>query len=181
MSETTAVISKTLRNARSVSNVIGDSLAQIRSQIDDLKVARDEIEVLPVSVEVAVDRAEKWAEWQVAKARQAAPTPSHFCQSQKRWDGAYQPFCDPGASVLAYMGEAFIESVKKQVKAAYGGDQGMAEKQRLDLLAKNDAEILAAELAEEAIVRHAEKQGFKIDRRSDADPRAVLAYESALP
>lgn len=181
MREMTASIAKTLSNARSVSNVIGDSLAQIRSQIDDLKFRRDEIEALPVAAEVAVDRAEKWAEREVAQARQAAPTPSYFSVSQKMWAEVYMPNCEPGAILLAYMGEAFVESVKMQVKAAYGDDRGTTEKQRLGLLAQNDAEILAAELAEEAIVRHAERQGFKIDRRRDADPRAVLAHESALP
>ena len=174
-------VSSALKKARSLSNVIGDSLAEIRSRIEDLKDRRDEILSLPVNVEVAVERAEKWARYQVVSAQQAAPGPAHFCISPKRWNDAYHPHCDPGVAALAYLGSAFIEAVKQEVIAAYGDDQGVTESERQDLVAQNDHEILEAELSEESIIRQAEQQGMTIDRREDADPRAVLAHDSNLP
>jgi len=47
-------------------------------------------------------------------------------------------------------------------------------------LARIDAELLDAELAEEGVIRDLEASGFDMLRRPDADPRALLAADEVL-
>jgi len=61
-----------------------------------------------------------------------------------------------------------------------GAKTASVAKKRADLAAL-DADLLAAEMAEESLIRSAEASGIEITRRRDADPRAVLAADAALP
>ena len=175
-------LSGLLKRTHSLMDELRRSLQGIRSHVADLKDRRTEIEAIPVTVDVAVSRAEKWAERKVASAQQSVIRPTSFAIPEAKWatrssTGEH----DFGALSIAYMGDAFIEAVKQEVIRAYGDERGISEKERQRLLAENDAELLAAELSEESLIRGAEDQGFDVDRREDADPRAVLAHESCLP
>lgn len=52
--------------------------------------------------------------------------------------------------------------------------EGITDSDRRDLLARIDADLWAAELAEEAAVCEAEARGEQVQRRADANPAAVL-------
>lgn len=58
--------------------------------------------------------------------------------------------------------------------------KGLSDDDRKARIIKKAAEILALELAEEAVIRNAEELGLDVLRRSDADPRAVLAAKEDL-
>lgn len=58
--------------------------------------------------------------------------------------------------------------------------EGLTPEARAAHLAEIDAEIRAAEKAEEIAIRQAEAMGFPILRRADADPRVVLARDDDL-
>ena len=78
--------------------------------------------------------------------------------------------------VLAWLfPDALREALHREVSAFYAalGSDGTApedlEKQR----AKLARDLFEQELAEERLITHAEAEGFRFDRRPDADPRAI--------
>lgn len=170
-----------LKRAKSVSTVITESLEEIRSQIEDLKSRQDEISELPVAEDVAVSRAVAWMQARIVAAQQHVGSPARFSVSPDRWKNGWESTVDFGALTLAYLGDQLLDAVSSEIKQLYAGRPGITDKERQKLLDDNDRQILDAELMEEAIIRQAEQQGYTIERRVDADPRAVLAHESALP
>lgn len=170
-----------LKRAKSVSTVITESLEEIRSQIEDLKSRQDEISELPVTEDVAISRAVQSMQGRISAAQQHVGSPSRFSVSPNRWESRYEPTIDFGALTLAYLGDQLLDAVSSEIKQLYAGRPGVTDKERQKLFDDNDRQILDAELMEEAIIRQAEQQGYSIERRVDADPRAVLAHESALP
>lgn len=56
-------------------------------------------------------------------------------------------------------------------------EDGISGKARADQLADLDARLLEAETSEERLIAGAERAGFSILRRADADPAAVLSVE----
>lgn len=83
--------------------------------------------------------------------------------------------------IIATNRQAFREIVKGQVEDLTRDRPGMSDDELSAKLAALDAEILSAELSEEAAIRSLEVSGVNILRRSDADVRAVLADDSAVP
>lgn len=69
----------------------------------------------------------------------------------------------------------------RNLDAAYAEGPGLTAAERATRLAKADARLLELSLAEEAAVRALEAAGMAVMRRADADPRAVLAPDNALP
>jgi hypothetical protein len=57
----------------------------------------------------------------------------------------------------------------------------VTDDERQRQLAKIDKDLLDLELLEESIVRAGTRAGFKVRRRPDSDPRAVLAHDNDLP
>jgi len=170
-----------LRNVRSASAIIGQSLEQVRAQIEDLKSRRDDIEALPVDQATAEFRATRAMQYQIQRAQQEIDPPALFTVSNERWNAAGRSTPDFGALVLAYLGDQLIESVIQQIALIYEDAPGVTDTERKKMLDENDQQILDAELSEEAIIRHGETQGLILGRRVDADPRAVLAADEALP
>ena len=66
------------------------------------------------------------------------------------------------------------------VQAYEGGPEPMTASQQAAELERIDDEIFSAECAEEAVVRQLEQSGFEVQRRPDADPRALLAHDREL-
>lgn len=62
----------------------------------------------------------------------------------------------------------------------YAQHAAMSAADKAAAILKIDAELLDLELAEEGAIRAAEAAGLAIERREDADPRAVLAADTAL-
>jgi hypothetical protein len=170
-----------LKKAKSVSSVIADSLQELRDQVEDAKSRREEILGLPVPVEVAISRAVDAMRRDIADAQQRSTRPSQFAVSPASWSKSYHSMAEPGTLALAWLGDLLIDAVPAQIKAVYGENAGVTDHERQKLLDENDRELLDTELAEESIIRYAEDQGFSIERRIDADPRAILAHQSEMP
>ena len=70
----------------------------------------------------------------------------------------------------------------RRLEAAYSaeGARPLAADERAKSVARLDADLLDAELAEERLIREAERAGLSVLRRADADPRALLAHDDEL-
>ena len=70
----------------------------------------------------------------------------------------------------------------RRLEAAYEGTDArpLSADERAKALARLDGEIFDAELAEERLIREAERAGLSVLRRADADPRALLAHDDEL-
>ena len=69
--------------------------------------------------------------------------------------------------------ERLMERLEQEVDARFPGD-GLSDSERSEKLAELEAELLAAERREEAIIGMAREGGANVSRRAHADPRAVL-------
>ena len=85
------------------------------------------------------------------------------------------------ALALAANVESVVATIRARLAQKYeGGPQPLtADDQRAEL-ERIDAELLACELSEEGIVRELEGAGFEVQRRVDADARALLAADAEL-
>lgn len=83
--------------------------------------------------------------------------------------------------LVAVNRQAFREIVKGQVEDLTRDRPGLTDEALSARLAEIDAEILAAEMAEESAIRSLAVAGVAVQRRADASPLAVLAHASALP
>ena len=86
----------------------------------------------------------------------------------------------PGLLAAANLG-GLREVLIGMIDADLDGVTTMSREDKDRELKRIDTEILDAELAEEAMIRDAERAGLTALRRGDADPRAVLAADSELP
>jgi hypothetical protein len=88
----------------------------------------------------------------------------------------------PTQLLASLIPDALVAHLEAQLRAAYAaapadapGAKPMTEAQRRKRIAELQEELLQAELQEERAIRAREMEGFDVDRREDADPRAVLA------
>lgn len=99
-----------------------------------------------------------------------------------RTDGSVEvglPFVVGLAS--AVMGDRLRDAlIATKIDGPLRGRKRMARADKRAELDRLDAEILRAELSEEAAIRAAEDAGLSTLRRGDADPRAVLATAAVL-
>ncbi len=82
--------------------------------------------------------------------------------------------------LLSANADRVADVLKAALAERYGDDPGLPLDERQRELARLDGEIFDCELAEEALVRDCEDAGLAILRREDADPRALLADDTAL-
>ena len=152
-----------------------DYLARIetlRAKIDAAKARRREVECAPLP------RAEAIAMIRANIEKAAAEWRAGFSLAPVR---AYPPYAI-GALRLDTVPPAVItpDLLEKALIAALDASprqfaDGPPARERPAALAAIDAEILALEIDEERAICEAEAIGQQIDRRPDADPRAVLA------
>jgi hypothetical protein len=83
--------------------------------------------------------------------------------------------------LIAVNRQAFRSIIEGQLSDLARGTPGISDDEIHARLAELDAELLAAELSEEAAIRALEMSGISVQRRPDADPRATLAADAALP
>jgi hypothetical protein len=179
-----------------------ETLAEIRALTARLKDERDAIRAAPVPLETAQARAAAaieeeatliWADVPYA----AFASPSSDVRAALDLRDGHRAF--PGApgeplivlprsgraSRLAFaaMSETIIAQLQKRLAAHYQatGIEGIDDDARAAEVARIDDEIAAAERAEEALIRALEATGNAPLRRADADPRALLAADAALP
>ena len=76
---------------------------------------------------------------------------------------------------------AFRDQLAAMLEPAYSNEaKPISAEEREAALHRIDEDLLDLELAEEAAIRSAEAVGLHVQRRADADPRAVLAGDDAL-
>lgn len=66
------------------------------------------------------------------------------------------------------------------IEVAYGETEGISPEDKRARLGAIEAELLKLEAAEELLVRASEAAGLALDRRKDATPAVVLAYDAEL-
>jgi hypothetical protein len=152
-----------------------DTIARIetiRGKIDATKARRREIEFAPLP------RVESVSLIRETIAKSAAEWRADFSLSAVR---AYPP-APLGALRLDDVPLAAVapDALEKTLVAALDAaprdyPDGLPARERPAALAAIDAEILALEIDEEQVICDAEQIGQVIDRRPDADPRAILA------
>lgn len=178
MSDATKLAMGALKSAQSATRAIAESLDEMRLQIGDLKAARKKLAGLKVAEDVALGRAERWVASVVANAQQAAPSPNDFRSSRDGWQ---IPRTDADVAFCAYLGDLLLDAVQAQLRESCEDDPGIGETDRKARMSALGRQLLDLELAEEAIIRHAEALGLSVMRRENADPLAVLADDSVLP
>lgn len=82
--------------------------------------------------------------------------------------------------LIAANRDAIREIVLDRLEEFYSAHPSMSAADKAARIAEIDAEIFERELAEEGAIRAAEQAGLAIERREDADPRAVLAADASL-
>lgn len=82
--------------------------------------------------------------------------------------------------LVAVAREPLRQIIVGQLEDLESARPGMAEADRTARLIEIDAQILAAELNEEASIRQLEVMGVMIQRRADLSPLAALAADAAL-
>jgi hypothetical protein len=153
------------------------SLTSIRDRIGNLNARARAIAKAPVTVETALARVDEQIAQQKARLAERMPLPDYFC----RPDRGGPDSLDIGIILAFQQIDKAGEFLKGQVHVHLQGAETMDQTDREAKLAKIGRERLDLELSEEAIIRQAEAIGLDIGRRSDADVRAVLAHDSALP
>jgi hypothetical protein len=82
-------------------------------------------------------------------------------------------------AVMAFaLEESLIAAVEREIDAVGGAAESLTDEERFDRFDRLFGELLAVERDEEALIGAAD---FDVQRRSDADPRAVLGISSDAP
>ncbi len=168
-----------MAKTRTASDEVRDSLESTRKRIAELRSERGKIEAMRPTKEETVARYLAWA--RSTGVRKPAGVAS-FARGKFDPNSEWLPTPDPVALLVEYAWSNVAAGVRVAVDELYAdGRPFISEEDRTLRLDDLDRQILDSELVEEAIIREAERVGFKLDRRADADPRAVLADASALP
>jgi hypothetical protein len=89
------------------------------------------------------------------------------------------------ADTLALMAwlhqDAFIAKLEAEIEEQSDDARALTDEARASRVAEIKSAILAAEREEEAVIRLTERDGSELERRVDADPRAVLSISSEAP
>jgi len=153
-------------------------LAQAREQLEALKAQRAEIEDISPTMEVVRRRVEEFADRVAHSVHAEYPSPERFLAGSHYHRPEY---FEPPQVLAFYLKDILAEAILERCAETAAERLTISESERKSKLAKLDEEILAAELAEEAVIRMAEASGFPVERRIDADPRAILSPDEDLP
>lgn len=152
-----------------------EEIEDIRARVTESKVVLAELAAMPVpqaEAEAALDAALA----RLSERGAEAFTITSLTRPRLRPDFAPElSHSDVVALLIGLNAQAVRKVVGAKLKAFYAGRTVLAPEDRDTRAAKAKAELLKLELAEEAAIRRAEAAGLPVDRRADADPRAVLA------
>lgn len=102
-----------------------------------------------------------------------------------RWGGLAKVVNDPEYRATCVVAALMPDVLRAEAAAGFDAfydthGEGLTHEERTAQLAECEAEILAAELAEERALRAQEARGESPERRRDADPAITLATDEAL-
>jgi hypothetical protein len=159
----------------------GETLAQaaarIRAKISGLKMERQK--VLQAALPIA-DAKLQAAEYVAKLVERGAPkivyghTQDFRALFNAIVDGAYTSQQDIGAHLAWLDSAAFLQRLCEQIDAAAKPLFAIGAQARTERFAGLDAELLLCEFEDEAVVEKSEVDGPVLERRADADPRAIL-------
>ena len=171
------------------------ALSDIREQIAAIRLRIEEIERAPQSLEATMEAFDLWVGRIGTKAVDVLRLE---LATEVGWSGPVLPVNitrnenfvarDSTAATEVLFGlialtsrEALRKIVLEQVADRIGAEHGFSADERAKSLADARADLLAAELAEEALIRTMEEVGLSVVRREDVPGAVLLAHGSALP
>lgn len=175
-----------LNKGLTVLGEVREDLDETRAKIKSLTDERAGLERVPVAKEEMIGRVDAWLD--KICGREDGPIPSWmppiipFFMRREVKNSVELPYSD-----LAF--RRFLLTVNRaqirayyvdKIERLYAIDPGIPAEERQAKLAKLDEELLELELAEEALIRGADRMGVTLLGRADADPRAVLASDETL-
>lgn len=156
------------------------SIEAARERIEELKKQRAAVSIAPIprdqyvtAAKVALDRAAKTGET-FFDPRIRSDDPFRLI-SIINIDGRATGI-GAGALLLSLFRDEVLVKLESMIPP--DGPETLTEEQRAKKLAKIDADLLQAEREEEAFIEAADADGWRIARRSDANPLAILGIEA---
>lgn len=190
-------LTKKLTGTRNAVTGALDDLDVIRAAIATKKTEIEALHRAPIPVSEALEQFDRWA---AGKAEQAVQSlrpellsdPANVSGEMRLPDLSYRldgeiARADHRADeilyglILATAMPAVRSIVEERIEAATAGRECLTAAERVERIAKAEAELLHLELSEEATVRALEGAGLPVERRADASPRAVLCAQASLP
>ncbi len=180
-----ALIQKLTARRKAATKGLGDTrraLSELRALGARLRDQRAEIEARPVTLEQAQVAASEALHLEAARVLDDLSLSSLAKPGDCRTPTLRLNDRDMAALAFAASADGAAAAVRDRLADHYQkhGLQGLDAEDRDAQLAKIEAECLACELAEEAIIRDLEEDGVAPLRRPDADPRALLADSREL-
>lgn len=169
---------KLLASVRSAQDQMIGGVLSIRDRIAELTAERAALLALPVPKAVAVERLEEWVRSILMIPGTPTVTPSTFSGNAP---GYLVPRSDFDTAIASFAIPLIRQSALSMLEAHYETIGKVDDETNQAAITLLNRQLLDLELAEESIIRAADKNGYEIRRRADADPRAVLAHDSAMP
>lgn len=172
-------------------------LDQLRESVAEAKATLSRIEAAPVPAAEATEALAAWLD-KTATAGIDRLNLIHLLAPGRAASGLRLPFptsrveggvvvdAAPAVEVLFAMllavnRQAVLDLLSGQINDLADGQEAIPAAERQARIEAARAAILEAEMAEEACCRALERAGVQVQRRGDADPRAVLADDASLP
>ena len=174
-----------------------DGLDVIRAQVSEKRAEIESLRRAPVPVSEALKSFDVWAanraEDAITRLRpEALVDPTHPAGELRlpdfsaRVEGELHRAGDRADDLLwslivATAMPAVRSIVEERLEAAVAGRECLTAAERVERVEKAAGELLQLELSEESLIRSLEAAGLPVERRADADPRAVLCAGGCLP
>lgn len=171
------------------------AIADLREQIAAIKARVVDIERAPQNIEAAMAAFDSW----VDRIGTAALDDLRLeLASEASWTGPRLPIAivkhdgfavrDSVYALEMLFGlvaltsrEALRKIVMEQLADRMGDERGLSAEERATALASAHADLLAAELMEEGLIRAMDEAGSSVARRGDVPGAVLLAADSVLP
>lgn len=174
---------KKILKALGVSATPARDVEQIRSEIDRLMDERKDAEAMPRPPAEAIQEFSRFVDHMVEQAR------LHDDVSKFSWGRGVHtwPIISDTGGVMRLYGlfaltcrEAIIAEMTKVINDSYEGRRSATAEEKAEIIRAIDDEVTRLSREEESLIRAAERDGIVIDRREDAPPEIVLAFDADL-
>lgn len=178
MAKLSRAMPETTKTTRSPAQAVSNVRAQIKA------LAAERVRVLQSTLPVA-DIKKQASDYVAAQRERGRPklTFDHGRPFQAQFDtsveGAWTAKQDIAAALAWVDPIALEKKLHEEIDRIPHPALTMSSDERAAKLLELDAELLARERDEEALIELSEEQGVAVARRLDADPRAVLGIEIA--
>lgn len=166
---------RTVQAAKAGGVALTDGLEEIRTQI----ILEKERMLTSAALPVALDTAEKRLDAWLAKV---GGTEIFRTLADRMVSPSYRepPIADAVALAQAATLQPIRAAVGEALAARYKQAPGISQGDRDERMAAHERALIALEMAEESLIRMAERSGLDVLRRAAADPRAVLATDREI-